>query len=1613
GEVTITSGNAYTATTAGDIDVSGTEGGRIVVDGPGRIVTSADLTSVGTAGSGGQIDISSDTKTSLLGATLDASGTIDGGQIRIGGEFQGGKDLLVDELANSSETLIGGGTRLKATGETGAGGTAIIWSDDRSQFYGGIDVSGGNDVGGFVEISSAGSLVYQTVDEVQTGGGTVLLDPKNGVIVDAIPSGLSVIEFALANDSPTALLDSFDGAGTSVALNADGTLLVIGAPGDDGGRSTKSGSGAIYLFRLDPENLFESASSLEQIVRDGTALVGGTLTLDAGDAFGQSVALSQSGNTLAVGAAGDDPDGFDPIRGDLMLGDTGAVYLFNLDGTAPSAPLDFQQVVRDGVVLAGGGMLDLLASEAAGSGSTELGRDRLGAAVALNGSGDRLAVGTLDSEVPRILLFELNGSDLAAPADLRQTIGPGIDVGGTPLMPGERDLFGSKLALNATGDLLAIGAPNEDPVGSFLSDGAVYLFELDPSNYASGAQFQQKFTVGSPLAGGGSLMTDGTLLGASVAFAKDGQVLGMGAYTLGGINVGGVVVVGLDEVDRSLPPTLLQSASFESSFLLDGTSISLYDSRFPDSLAFNQDASVIAVGVPRFDGLGRSLTHSGGVILFSLTDTEGLVFEQILADFEPTDSLPISGFDEYGTSVALNNDATRLAVSGTRNIFGIEGLVHLFGLNPSDLGEAPTLDRVIQQGLFVDTPVGTESLQFDAGDRFGAALSFNAAGDRLAVGAPGDDFRSASDADKGAIYLFEIGADGSRIFNSQVIREDYTFADNSTLTLSNSSEFGTAIALDAVGNRLVAGQSLNDRVFLFDFGLAGFSSPATLAQTLEQGSVLADGSTLDFGFSDVFGTSVAISDSGGVLAVGEQGVDRSSVFLFGLNENDWSAPADLGQQLQHSSPLAGGGSLVIGNVDEFGSAVGLSAAGDRLAVGQQGSRIHLFELSPSDLSSPLDLVGQIDDATVLASGSQFNPSFGFGGSVALNGTGNVIAAGDATATEPRPGQVFLFEFETGDYSDTVTVQQALGLGARVNEFKGLPDQSEFGNTVAMDADGDRLAVGADNGSVYLFESDTSLAGDPVLAQIIRSGSRLSDGQLIDLDTLDRAVDSIDFNGDGTLLAVGTFSFFGNPGEVALFSLDDTDFSAAPALSGIIGSRSGFDVLDSEDFGSAVSLNFAGDRLAVGAQRKDGLLSDEFSPGAVYLFDIDLDRPVDTVSLGQIIEHGTILSGGDVLSLDSFSRFGGSVSLNDSGDRLAVGSPRNAPGFSDGKIDVGAVHLFELDAVDSAITPRLGQVLQNGSILAGGETLILDNGDSTVFSDRLDTFGASVALDGTGSRLFVGAWGDDGASNESFDSGAVYQFDLNSADYSSSASLNKIIGVGYVGNPGGVVNVEAGDQFGKSLAVTSNGDLLAVGSPGSSFANGNARAGVGSVFLIRLGAGSGSTSLTGDLQFSDNPGDTTFIDPDDVVAILNAGNDLILQFSNDLEIRSDFSTAATGVGKLTLQAGRNITLTPGTDLYIGDGSLMLEFNSDSAIPGQREPGDPTLRLNEVSILASGENSTIQLVASELDDAFLADSDPLVHISDSIIGANEVIIGVTNAPAASQRVVIDDQSLLAGN
>ncbi|MBX9923012.1 MAG: filamentous hemagglutinin N-terminal domain-containing protein [Rhabdochlamydiaceae bacterium] len=116
---------------------------------------------------------------SLEGSRIDVSGLLGGGEVLIGGEFQGkGKAPYASKIIMDESSEIYANSK-----ENGNGGLVVLWSQDQTLFDGHIESQGGvlGGDGGLVETSSQGNLDVRkgTVNTLATNGqtGEWLLDP--------------------------------------------------------------------------------------------------------------------------------------------------------------------------------------------------------------------------------------------------------------------------------------------------------------------------------------------------------------------------------------------------------------------------------------------------------------------------------------------------------------------------------------------------------------------------------------------------------------------------------------------------------------------------------------------------------------------------------------------------------------------------------------------------------------------------------------------------------------------------------------------------------------------------------------------------------------------------------------------------------------------------------------------------------------------------------------------------------------------------------------------------------------------------------------------------------------------------------------------------------------------------------------------------------------------------------------------------------------------------------------------------------------------------------------------------------------------------------------------
>ena len=166
------SANAVTVDDAGNI---------VFVAQTDTVIENGSVTATSGGGKGGRIEITGD-RVALIGeTTVDASGATGGGEVLIGGDYQGKNP----DVKNATATFVDKETKIKAdAANTGDGGKVIVWADDTASIHGAISATGGavSGNGGFVETSGKQTLNVTSTPDVTAingSGGEWLIDPND------------------------------------------------------------------------------------------------------------------------------------------------------------------------------------------------------------------------------------------------------------------------------------------------------------------------------------------------------------------------------------------------------------------------------------------------------------------------------------------------------------------------------------------------------------------------------------------------------------------------------------------------------------------------------------------------------------------------------------------------------------------------------------------------------------------------------------------------------------------------------------------------------------------------------------------------------------------------------------------------------------------------------------------------------------------------------------------------------------------------------------------------------------------------------------------------------------------------------------------------------------------------------------------------------------------------------------------------------------------------------------------------------------------------------------------------------------------------------------------
>jgi hypothetical protein len=234
--------------------------------------------------------------------------------------------------------------------------------------------------------------------------------------------------------------------GSSVSLDAEGDIALIGAPGDNGQR------GAAWVFTSTNGNWTQQSEMLTDCTE---ACAGSSAGVEVGRGlFGSSVSLSGDGDTAAVGAPYDNNQ-------------AGAVWILTRSGETWTPQT---KLLASCPSSCGGPQAD-----------DEIGGGMFGSSVALAGDGSTVIAGAPqdNGDEGAAWLFTHAGGNWSEQDKLIQNCAPacGGDLGTGESGAGE---LGNSVALAASGSIAAVGAPQDGGATNHAGTGAVWIAAATP-----------------------------------------------------------------------------------------------------------------------------------------------------------------------------------------------------------------------------------------------------------------------------------------------------------------------------------------------------------------------------------------------------------------------------------------------------------------------------------------------------------------------------------------------------------------------------------------------------------------------------------------------------------------------------------------------------------------------------------------------------------------------------------------------------------------------------------------------------------------------------------------------------------------------------------------------------------------------------------------------------------------------------------------------------------------------------------------------------------------------------------------------------------------------------
>ena len=461
------------------------------------------------------------------------------------------------------------------------------------------------------------------------------------------------------------------------------------------------------------------------------------------------------------------------------------------------------------------------------------------------------------------------------------------------------------------------------------------------------------------------------------------------------------------------------------------------------------------------------------------------------------------------------------------------------------------------------------------------------------------------------------------------------------------------------------------------------------------------------------------------------------------------------------------------------------------------------------------------------------------------------------------------------------------LGSDIN---GEAGSDNSGRSVSMSSDGTIVAIGApyndgnytNSGHVRVFQYS--------------SGNWVQLGADIDGEALgDYSGNSVSLSNDGTRVAIGAYQNDGggsSSGHVRVYEYNGASWIQ---MGGDIDGEGNYNFA-----GTSVALSGQGATVAIGATNSG-------SGGDVRVF--------------SYVGSQWIQVGSDFDAEAASDSYGYSVSLSDDGSEVAIGAVGNDGNGSNS----GHVRIYQWNGIGSWI--KLGSDID-------GEA-------------ANDNSGYSVSLSSDGTKVAIGAYGNDGGGSNS---GHVRVYEYDGGSWSQP-----------------VVDIDgeaAGDISGRSVSLSSDGTKVAIGALGND--GGGSNSGHVRVYdiltpeisSVSLAADNSTITVTTSLSVYNSSGGSSDLEASDFALSISGGSATLTSATPTSISKTSQSVWVLGVGLTgTPTGGETLTVTPvANSIYYGTTAMSTSQTGNTASINNIAPTFDAVRL-------SVNNSTVAVTASE--------------------------------------------------